>query len=187
VGDDAEAAGPVKDVVVVVAHVPDAVPVSPPPSNDVAAGRFAVAEDPVPTDIPVIDVLPDDIPADEPPVPDDVEVAAAPNDASGSEPPKPPQVDVTLVDGPNGDTPFVAGLTPSDVISVAPKGMRAGGTGVAGPTPSGDVMLRGGSGAPVCAKADPQLNRTVAATTTSKRFIMNLSSVVRLGDHRHKI
>jgi hypothetical protein len=183
VGDEDDAAGPAKEVVVVVVHVPDAVPVMPPPSNDVAEGRLAAVEDPVPDDMPVIDVVPDDIPAievpapddipaDELPVPNDVAVAEVPNEACGSEPPIPPQVDATFVPGVNGDTPFAAGLTPSVDISVVPKGIRAGGTGVPGPTPRGDVRLRGGSGAPVCAKAVPQLNRTAAVMTITERDIV---------------
>jgi hypothetical protein len=197
VGDEADAAGPVKDVVVAVTHVPDAVPVMPPPSNDVAAGRLALVEDPVPddmfvVDMPVIDVLPDDIPgievpapddipADELPVPDDVAVADVPVDACGSEPPEPLHVEATFAPGVNGDIPFVAGLTPSVDISVAPKGIRVGGTGAAGPTPRGDVRLRGGRGAPVCANAGPQLNRTVAVATIAKRGIMGSTSVMRSG------
>src|SRR5262249_4587828 len=118
VGDEADAAGPVKDVVAVV-HVPDAVPVKPPPSNDVADGRFAAVEGPPPDDMGVGDVLPDDIPAievpapdgippDELPVPDDIAVAGVPDEACDSEPPPVLHADVTPIPGPNGDTPFAA-------------------------------------------------------------------------------
>jgi hypothetical protein len=76
-----------------------------------------------------------------------------------------------VVVGATGDVPDVNGLTPSDCNCVAPRGIRTGGTGEAEPTPSGDVMLSGGSPGEDCAKAGPQPSSTAAVAAITKRVI----------------
>jgi hypothetical protein len=70
----------------------------------------------------------------------------------------------------------IGGLVPDDPTCVAPSGMRTGGTGAPGPTPSGDVlsgdMPSGDVPSGDCAKEEPQLNRTAAAVTITKRVIV---------------
>jgi hypothetical protein len=96
------------------------------------------------------------------PIPEDVPGAefSTPKDACGIEPPMPPQVELIPNVGFIGDTPDVSGLTPRDCISVAPRGMRTGGTGAPRPKPSGDVVPSGGSAGVVCAKAELQPRRS---------------------------
>jgi len=69
-GEEAEAAGPAKELPAIPAQVPDAVPTVPPPS------KSAVDPDVPPVDIPV----PKDVPAMELPTPEDVELPT-PKDA----------------------------------------------------------------------------------------------------------
>lgn len=149
VGDEADADGPPKEVLAVVAHVPDAVPAVPPPSNT-AVEVDDVALDVSPTFVP--DVVP-------------VELGGVPKDACGSEPPMPEHKLVVV--GTCGDVPDVIELTPGDASSVAPRGMPAGATDAPGPIPSGDVM----PSAPVCALAEPQPNRAATAIVIANRVI----------------
>jgi hypothetical protein len=162
VGDEADAAGPAKEALSVEGQVPDAFPATPPPSNTVGDIEVPAVEVPVPYDVPAVelpmpvdeppttdDELPmtDEVPTpgDETPAPDAVTEVPRPNDDSAIEPPMPRHPDMVGVAGPSGDVTDVNGLTPGAASSVAPRGTRAGGTGKAGPTPSGDVMPSGGS------------------------------------------
>ena len=132
---EADAAGPAKELPVLAAQAPDALPAIPPPSK---VARL---------DAPVIELpMPEGSPADE---------APAPKDACGNDPPMPPHVETVLVEGAMGDVPDIIGLTPGAASSVAPMGILAGATGEPGPTPSGDVMPSEGPGEmlipPTCA------------------------------------
>jgi hypothetical protein len=154
VGDEADTAGPAKELLPIAAQVPDAVPAMPPPSKP---------------DIPAVDVaVPEDVPVTElPPIPKDV---------CGIEPPMPEHIVTLPVVGPIGDAPDVIGLTPGDASSVAPNGTRVGATGEPGPMPSGEVMPSGAPGEmlipPTCAKAEPQPKRTAAVVAITKRVIV---------------
>ena len=65
VGDEADAAGPAKELLLIAAQVPDAVPVMPPPSK-----TDVEADIPVPSNAPVIDgPMPDVVPLVELPIP----------------------------------------------------------------------------------------------------------------------
>jgi len=146
VGEEADVAGPAKELLLVAAQVPDAVPTVPPPSKT----EFE-------PDVPALDIsVPDVVPV--------VEVVR-PKDVSGIEPPMPEHS--VLAGSPSGDVPDVVGLTPGDASSVVPIGMPVGATGEPGPMPRGDVMPSGD-----CAKAAPQLNRTAAVVTITKRVIV---------------
>jgi hypothetical protein len=164
VGEEADAAGPAKELPAAPAQVPDAVPAVLPPSNSK-----------VELDVPALDV----------PMPDVVPVLelAAPKDACGIEPPMPPHVARLLIVGGSGDVPDVVGLTPSVGTSVVPRRRPVGGTAEPGPIPSGDVMPSGeGPGAlpipPTCAKAAPQPERTAVIATINKRVIAGFSSIL---------
>jgi hypothetical protein len=151
-GDEAEDAGLPIELPVVTGHVPDAVPAMPAPSNTDVDPEVPAAEVPVPSDVPAIELpIPEDVPGAE---------FSTPKDACGTEPPMPPQVELIPNAGFIGDTPDVSGLTPRDCISVAPSGMRTGGTGAPRPMPSGDVVPSGGSTGVVCAKAEVQPRRS---------------------------
>jgi hypothetical protein len=156
VGDEADAAGPAKGLLPIVAQVPDAVPAVPPPSKTGIEPDVPAVDIPVPLDVPVIEV----------PVPD---VA----------PPAVEHVVVPPVVNPIDDVPDVVGLTPGDASPVAPWGIPVGATTGAGPMPSGDVMPSGdepGEIAPTCAAAEPQPKRTTAITAIDKRVIAGFSS-----------
>jgi hypothetical protein len=132
VGDEADAAGPAKELPALAAQLPDAVPALPPPSNTALEPDVPPVDIPVPNDVPVIE-MPADAPADE---------APGPKDACGSAPPMLAHV--------VGDVPDVVGLTLGVASPEAPKGILAGGTAKPGPIPSGEVMPSGeGVGAPV--------------------------------------
>ena len=79
----------------------------------------------------------------------------------------------TPVRGSSGDAPDMVGLAPGVASSVAPRGIRVGPTGAAGPMPSGDVMPKGNPGEMLgaCACAAPQ-PKSGAASTITKRVIM---------------
>src|ERR1700742_718359 len=64
-------------------------------------------------------------------------------------------------------------LAPGVASSVAPKGIRVGPTGPAGPMPSGDVTPKGSPGEMLgaCACAAPQTNSAVTSTIV-KRVLM---------------
>jgi hypothetical protein len=153
-GDEADAAGPPKELPTAVAQVPDAVPAVPPPSKTIvetAVGDVVPALDiPVPTDVPMIETLaPDVVPAVAVPVAE--RVGGLPKDTCGSEPPIPEHcVTVPIVDVP------IIGLTPGVLSSVEPSGMPVGATAEPGSMPRGDVGVRPGTGLavpPICANA----------------------------------
>jgi hypothetical protein len=150
VGDDADAAGPAKELPAVVEHVPDALPAIPPPSKSTVEPETPALDIPVPTDVPVIELpRPDVVPMVEVPVPEIV--GGLPKDVCGIEPPMPAHC-VTL---PIADVPSI-GLTPGVLSSVAPKGIPVGATGEPGPMPSGEVAPMLGTGLPIpptCANA----------------------------------
>jgi hypothetical protein len=152
VGDEADAAGPAKELPTAPAQVPEAVPAMLPPSK-------------VELDVPALDVpMPDVVPMLE---------LAAPKDACGIEPPMPLHVV-------RGDVPDGIGLTPSAGTSVAPRRRPVGGTAEPGPMPSGDVMPSGEAPGvmtipPTCADAEPQPNRAAAMVAITKRVIIRLT------------
>src|SRR5712671_7844557 len=156
----ADAAGPAKELLPVKPQAPDAVPVMPQ----------------APDAVPVMPPAPDAVPVMPPPSNVDVPV---PEDVPGIEPPTPEHV----VMMPVGDAPDVIGLTPGDASSVAPKGRLVGATGEPGPMPSGDVMPRGERPGrmlvpPICAKAEPQPQRTAAVIAIIKRVIVGSTLIL---------
>jgi hypothetical protein len=179
-GEDAEDAGPAKELPAVVEHVPDAVPAVPPPSNSIvetAVGADAPAVDiPLPTDVPVIELVrPDVVPGNEVPVPETV--GGLPKDVCGIEPPTPEHSVVGPI-VPN--VPDIIGLTPSVLSSVAPSGMPVGATGEPGPMPSGEVapMLGTGLGIPpTCANAGLHAKSAPKAVTISAQRITLLPAM----------
>jgi hypothetical protein len=183
-GDEADAADPAKELLV-VAQVPDASPAMPPPSN-VEGDPVSPLDRPVPYEDPVIGPrMPEDmppepedelpIPDDEPPVldgetpvPDVVTTVPRPYDDSASEPPKPAHPRREPDDG--GEYPDDAiGLTPCTGSAVAPRGIRVGGTGDAEPTPSGDDMPSGEVPGATCATAELQAKATTAVAVIMTR------------------
>jgi hypothetical protein len=166
-GDEADPAGPAKEPPAATPHVPEAVPVIPPPSN---TGALA--------DTPVLDTMLPDEPLIELSIPEEVVVpeipeegvpeTAVPKDACGSEPPMPAHVVVAI--GAIGDVPDVIGLKPGDAISVAPSGKPVGGTGALAPKPSG-VVKPSGDGVGTCATADVQPKRAAVAPAMMARVI----------------
>jgi hypothetical protein len=155
VGDEADIAGPAKELPPIAAQAPDVVPVMPPPS------KVEVELD-VPGDVPVIELpMPDVMPTLELPIPKDV---------CGIEPPMPAHCAMAPV-------PDAVGLTPGAASSVAPRGVPAGATGEPGPMPSGDVMPSGEAPGevlmpPTCAKAEPQPKKTAAVAAVTKRSVI---------------
>jgi hypothetical protein len=135
-----------------LAHVPDAVPTLPPPSNVVEDAAVPAVDIPVPTELPVIELVPDRLPTSEL---------------------TPAQVVVLSGAEPSGDTPEVIGLTPGEFSSVAPRGIPVPATAGAGPMPSGEVMPSGEGTLPeICAKAEPQLSKIVAVAIIAKRVML---------------
>ena len=107
---------------------------------------------PVPTELPVIELVPDRLPTSEL---------------------TPAQVVVLSGAEPSGDTPEVIGLTPGEFSSVAPRGIPVPATAGAGPMPSGEVMPSGEGTLPeICAKAEPQLSKIVAVAIIAKRVML---------------
>ena len=160
VGDEADAAGPAKELLPIVAQVPDAVPAMPPPSNAVVGNEVPVVEIPVADDIPAVELPVADAATELARVP------MVPNDACGIEPPKPLHaVPVTVV---VDASDVIIGLVPATPSPVAPSGMRVGGTGEPGPMPSGDVMPSGET----CAKAEPHPKNTAAMAAITRRVIV---------------
>jgi hypothetical protein len=174
VGDEADAAGPAKEALSVEGQVPDADPATPPPSNTVGDIEVPAVETPVSDDVPDMELpMPEELP-----VTDDICVAELPvvevprpNDDSGIEPPIPRHPEAVTAAGPSAEVPDVIGLTPGDASSVAPWGIRTGGTGKAEPMPSGDVMPSGGSPGETCAKAGLQPRSAAAVAVITKRVI----------------
>ena len=123
---------------IIPAQVPDAVAAMPP------ASKSAVVAEPIGPDIVALGDVPDRFPA-----------AELMKEHAG----------VVLVVGVIGDTPDVVGLTPSDPISLLPRGIPVGGTAGAGPMPRGEVMPSGeGALVPNCADAvpHPMINAAIA-------------------------
>ena len=134
-----------------LAHVPEAVPALPPPSNVVEDAAVPEVEIPVPTELSVI-VPPDRLPANEL---------------------MPAQVVVLSGAEPSGETPEVIGLTPGELNSVAPRGTPVPGTAGAGPMPSGEVMPSGAGVLPeICASTEPQLKKTKVVAIASIRVML---------------
>jgi hypothetical protein len=182
VGDEADPAGPAKELPPVCGQPPDAVPAMPPPSNAVVDVEVPAVEMPVPNDvpvmepsIPVMELMELPVPVMEVPVPDDIPVPeiACPNEDSGIEPPKPRHPGLVTVVGTSGYAPDVNGLTPGDPIAVAPSGMPTGGTGEAGPMPSGDVVPIGAGADDICAKAGRLQTQSATRNTavTARRIL----------------
>ena len=153
VGDETDVVG-LDDAVAAVAHVPDAVPAIPVPSN---SGVGAEVPDiaPVAEDSPWSEPA---VPLGELPMPEDA-VCIAPMVLEHTE------GVVTALEVEELD---VIGLTPGVASSVAPSGRPVPPTGAAVPIPSGEVIPSGGVTAPMptCANAAPTSNndQTVAAT-----------------------
>jgi hypothetical protein len=171
VGDEAEEFG-LDDAVAALAHVPDAVPEIPVPSNSGVGG-----------DVPEIAPVAEDSPGSEPAVPPvelpmpGVAVCIAPIVLAHAE-----GVVIAL----EAEELDVIGLTPGVASSVAPSGTPVTPTGAAAPIPSGEVIPSGGVTAPIptCANAAPTSHndQTIAATKTPfavfralKFFIADLS------------
>jgi hypothetical protein len=154
VGDEADAVG-LDDAVVAVAHVPDAVPAIPAPSNSGVGAE-----------VPDIAPVAEDSPGSEPAVPlvefpmPEAAVCIAPMVLEHAE-------GVVIVIALEAEEPDVIGLTPGVASSVAPSGRPVPPTGAAAPIPSGEVIPSGGVTAPMptCANAAPTLHndQTVAA------------------------
>jgi hypothetical protein len=142
VGDEAEEFG-LDDAVAALAHVPDAVPAIPVPSN---SGVGA--------DVPEIAPVAEDSPGSEPAVPPvellmpGVAVCIAPIVLEHAE-----GVVIAL----EAEELDVIGLTPGVASSVAPSGTPVTPTGAAALIPSGEVIPSGGVTAPIptCANAAP--------------------------------
>jgi hypothetical protein len=154
VGDEADAVG-LDDAVVAVAHVPDAVPAIPAPSNSGVGAE-----------VPDIAPVAEDSPGSEPAVPlvefpmPEAAVCIAPMVLEHAE-------GVVIVIALEAEEPDVIGLTPGVASSVAPSGKPVPPTGAPAPIPSGEVIPSGGVTAPMptCANAAPTLHndQTVAA------------------------
>jgi hypothetical protein len=166
VGDEADAVG-LDDAVVAVAHVPDAVPAIPAPSNSGVGAE-----------VPDIAPVAEDSPGSEPaaslvgfPMPE-AAVCIAPMVLEHTE-------GVVIVIAPEAEEPDVIGLTPGVASSVAPSGRPVAPTGAAAPIPSGELTPSGGVTAapmPTCANAAPTLHNdpTVAATKMPFAFFCAL-------------
>jgi hypothetical protein len=148
----------------VLAQVPEAVPTFPPPSNTVDETGVPDVDTPVPTELPVIGLVPDKLPAID----------------SMCE-----QVLVPSAAGPSGNTPDVIGLTPAEFSSVVPRGIPVPGTAGAGPMPSGEVMPSGAGVddvPPICAEAEPHPKTAVtiaALVAVTNRRVILVSSLCR--------
>ena len=152
VGDEEEFG--LDDAVAALAHVPDAVPAMPVPSNSGVGAE-----------VPDIAPVAEDSPGSEPPVPlvellmPGVAVCIAPIVLEHAE-----DVAIAL----EAEELDVIGLTPGVASSVAPSGTPVTPTGATAPIPSGEVMPSGGVTAPMptCANAAPTSHndQMVAAT-----------------------
>ena len=112
-GDEADAAGPAKELLPIAGQVPDAVPAMPPPSNAV-----------VDTEVPVVEVPVAEVPAVEVPVADAATELRRgclwmPNDACGIEPPMPLHAGLVTVVVDASDV--IIGLVPATPSPVAPQ------------------------------------------------------------------
>jgi hypothetical protein len=160
VGDEADAAGPAKELLPIVGQVPDAVPAMPPPSNTVVDSEVPVVEVPVADDVPAVELPVADAATELARVP------TVPNDDCGIEPPMP--LHAVLITVVVDASDVIIGLVPAPPIPVAPRGMRVGGTGEPGPMPSGDVMPSGET----CATAEPHPKSTATVAAIIKRVIV---------------
>jgi hypothetical protein len=157
VGDEADVVG-LDDAVAALAHVPDAVPAIPVPSNSGVGAE-----------VPDIAPVADDSPGSEPAVPPvelpmpEVALCIAPMVLEHAE-------GVVIVMAVEAEELDVIGLTPGVASSVAPSGTPVTPTGAAAPIPSGEVIPSGGVTAPMptCANAAPTSHndQTIAATKT---------------------
>jgi hypothetical protein len=163
VGDEADAAGAPEELLV-TGQVPEAVPAMPPPSNTV-----------IDAVVPPVDVVVlDDVPAIEPPRPDELPTPKRLpmlDDDPMAELPRPKE-QAGLVPVAEPAAVDIIGLTPGDDSSVAPRGIRVGGTGKAGPMPSGDVMPSGEVPGATCASAETQPKSTAAMVAITMRVIV---------------
>jgi hypothetical protein len=155
VGDEADAAGAVEELLPFAAQVPDAVPAMPPPSK---------VDIPVPIDVPVIEVPAPDV---APPMPEHVVLLAV--NASGDVP------DV------NGLTPGDASPVAPRGMPVGATG-EPGPMPSGDIMPSGDVPGEMPT-PPTCAKAEPQLRRTAAVVAITMRVIVG-STLLCIGVRR---
>ena len=164
VGDEAEAAAlPPNGLLATTGQVPDAVPATAPPSNVEVDTELLMPDDALP--------MPDDIPV---PL---IDVAVA-ELARGPEVP----VHAGLVPVANDVIDVIGALMPDDPSCVAPKGMRTGGTGAPGPTPSGDVIPSGIPSGATWAKAEPHPKSIAAVAAITRRVIVaSLISVAASG------
>jgi hypothetical protein len=149
VGDEADVAGPAKELLPVAVQVPDAVPAMPPPSK---------VDIPVPVDVPAIEVPVPDV---APPMPEHVVLLAVS-----------PTGDVPDVAGltPSDVSPVAPmGIPVGGTAEAGP--MPSGDVMPSGDAP-GDVPIP-----PTCAAAEPQLRTAATIATIKKRFIAGLSSL----------
>jgi len=152
-GDEADPAG-LADAVAPLAHVPEAVPAMPAPSNS-GVGADVPEITPVAEVSPLITLL---VPVVELPM---VELPIV-------EFPRPaPEQAVVDIMAPCASGLMAPGLTPGVASSVAPSGIPVVPTDAAGPIPSGEVMPSGGGTAPIvtCAEAaaHPSSEKVIAA------------------------
>jgi hypothetical protein len=146
-----------------LAQVPEAVPTFAPPSNSVDeldVPDVPSIDIPVLVELPVSELVPDRFPA--------IELMPAQVAALGSA-------------RASGDVPDVAGLSPSELNPVAPSGIPVGGTGAAGPMPSGEVIPSGDGPdgtALTCARAAPQQQSSAPAKPASNGRVIGISLVV---------
>jgi hypothetical protein len=123
--DEVDVVAP-EDAVVLLAHVPEAVPDTPVPSNKAVGADIPVVEVPVIPLVPAIDPL---VPAIDVPGLEDIDCADAPT---------PEHVAAEVIE-PSAEVPAAAGLMPGAASSVAPSGIPIVPTGAPGPMPSGEV------------------------------------------------
>src|ERR1700716_2354430 len=124
--DDEVDAVALEDAVALLAHVPEAVPETPLPSNKAVGADIPVADVPVIPLVPAIDPL---VPAIDVPGLEAVGCADAPT---------PEHVAADVIE-PSAEVPPAAGLMPGAASSVAPSGIPVVPTDAPGPMPSGGV------------------------------------------------
>jgi hypothetical protein len=155
--DDDVDAVVLEDAVVLLAHVPEAVPDTPVPSNKAVGADIPVADIPV-ADVPAVIPL---VPAIDVPGLEDIGCADAPT---------PEHVAAEVIE-PSAEVPAAAGLMPGAASSVAPSGIPVPPMGAPGPMPSGEVTPSA-PGAPVTiptwAIAGPPHNKGHVTATIKK-------------------
>jgi hypothetical protein len=124
--DDEVDAVALEDDVALPAHVPEAVPDTPAPSNKAVGADIPLVEVPVIPLVPAIDPL---VPAIDVPGLEDIDCADAPT---------PEHVAAEVIE-PSAEVPAAAGLMPGAASSVAPSGIPIVPTGAPGPMPIGEV------------------------------------------------